>query len=99
MQAKDEQDEMKEEVSRLENYNPTNKQKINSKEEVFDNGKGLFNIRISIIKAFENGMFPLHKENLHKEQAKEEKKEKKEETIPDWIKIEKSCVQLNKTKG
>ena len=35
-QAKDEQDEMKEKMTKLENYNPTNKQKINSKQEVFN---------------------------------------------------------------
>ena len=38
-QANDEQDEMKEELAKLENYNPINVQKINSKEEVFNNAK------------------------------------------------------------
>ena len=70
-------------MTKLENYNPTNKQKINSNEKVFNNAKGLFNIRNSIIKAFEDGIFPLHKEDLHKKQAEEEKKKKKkEERIP-----------------
>ena len=41
-------------------------------------------IRSKIIKAFEDGIFSLSKENLHKEQAKEEKKE---ETIPDWVEV------------
>ena len=35
-----------------------------------------FDIRSKIIKGFENGNFPLYKENLHKEQTKEEKKKK-----------------------
>ena len=33
-EAKDEQDEMKGKMRKLENYNPTNKQKVNSIEEV-----------------------------------------------------------------
>ena len=76
-QANDEQDETKEEMAKLENYNPINVQKINSKKEVFNNAKKLFNIRSKIIKAFEDGIFSLSKENLHKEQAKEEKEEEK----------------------
>ena len=72
-QAKDVQDEMKEEITKLENYNPTNEQKIKSKEEVFNNAKILFDIKSRIIKAFEDGIFPLSKEVLRKEQAKEEK--------------------------
>ena len=73
-QAKDVQDEMKEEITKLENYNPTNEQKIKSKEEVFNNAKILFDIKSRIIKAFEDGIFPLSKEVLRKEQAKEEKR-------------------------
>ena len=92
-QAKDEQNEMKEEITRLENYNPTNKQKITSREEIFNNAKKKFDMRSKIIKAFENGIFPLHKANLHKEQTQEKKNE---ETIPDWIKISK---QKNKRKS
>ena len=72
-QANDEQDEMKEEMAKLENYNPINVQKINTKEEVFNNAKKLFDIRSKIIKAFEDGIFSLHKGNLHNEQTKEEK--------------------------
>ena len=44
-QANDEQDEMKEEMAKLENSNPINVQKINSKEEVFNNAKKLLDIR------------------------------------------------------
>ena len=73
-QAKDVQDEMKEEITKLENYNPTNEQKIKSKEEVFNNAKILFDIKSRIIKAFEDGIFPFSKEVLRKEQAKEEKR-------------------------
>ena len=76
-QAKDEQDEMKEKITKLENYNPINEQKIKSKEEVFNNAKKLFDIRSKIIKAFEDGVFSLFKENLHKKQAEEETKEEK----------------------
>ena len=48
-----------------------------------------FDIRSKIIKVFENGIFPPHKENLHKENLRKEqtKEGKKEETIPDWIKV------------
>ena len=60
-QAKDEQSEMKEEITNLENYNPTNEQKIKSDEEVFNNTKKLFDRRSKIIKAFEDVIFPLSK--------------------------------------
>ena len=40
-QAKDEQNEMMEEITKLQNYNPTNKQKIMFKEEVFNNARKL----------------------------------------------------------
>ena len=73
-QAKDEQDEMKEEITKLKNYNPTNEQKIKSKERVFNNANKLFDIRSRIIKAFEDGIFPYSKENLHKEETEEKKK-------------------------
>ena len=58
--------------------------KTKSREEVLHNAKELFDIRSRVIKAFEDGIFSLNKENLHKEQTKEEKKE---ETIRDWIKV------------
>ena len=74
-QAKDEQDEMKNEIKKMKNYNPTNEQKIKSKEEVFNKAKQLFEITTKIIKAFKDGIFPLSKEHLHKEQAKEVKQE------------------------
>ena len=65
-QANDVQDEMKEDMVKLENYNPINLQKMNSKE-VFNKVKKLFDIRSKIIKAFEDGIFSLSKENVHKE--------------------------------
>ena len=77
---------MKEEMTKLENYNLINNKKAESKE-VFNNGEKLFEIRSKIIKAFKNGIFSMHKENLHKKQTKEEKEEKKEETISDWVKV------------
>ena len=67
---------MKEDITKLENYNPTNEQKIKSKEEVFKNAKKLFDIRSKIIKAFEDAIFPLFNENLHKEKVEKEKKKK-----------------------
>ena len=76
-------DEMKDEMAKLENYNPTNDQKVNSQDKVLNNAKRLSDIRSSIIKAFEDGVFPLSKEVLHKNQSEEEEKE---EIIPDWIK-------------
>ena len=87
-QANDEQDEMKEEITKLEDYNLTSEKKIKSKEEVLHNAKELFDIRSRVIKAFEDGIFSLHKENLHKENLHEEqtKEEKKEQATPDWIK-------------
>ena len=88
-QAKDEQDEMKEEIANLDDYNPINNRKIESKKEVLNNAKKLFEVKSNIIKAFEDGTFPLNKEKLHKEQTKEEEKEEeKEEAIPDWVKID-----------
>ena len=60
---------MKEEITKLANCNPTNKQKIISRE-VFNTAKKLFDIRSNIIKAFENGIFPPQNENLHKEQTR-----------------------------
>ena len=73
-EAKNEQDEMKEEIAKLENYNPTNEKKIKSKEEALPDTTECFDIRSKIIKASEDGIFPLPKENLHKEQAEKEKK-------------------------
>ena len=58
---------MKEEITKLEDYNPTSEKKIKSKEEVLHNVKKLFDIRSRVIKAFKDGIFSLHKENLHKE--------------------------------
>ena len=80
---------MKEEMTKLKNYNPTKEQRVNSKDNVLNNAKKLVNIRSSIIKAFEDGIFPLSKEDSHKNQAQEEEKKtrKKEETIPDQIKV------------
>ena len=51
-QSKDEQDEIKKEITKLENYNPITEQKIKSIEEVFNNAKKLFDITSKIIKAF-----------------------------------------------
>ena len=65
-QAKDEQDEMKEEITKLENYNPTNEQETKSKEEGFNNAKKLFDIKSKIIRAFDDDIFPFSKKNLHK---------------------------------
>ena len=56
-QANDDQDEMKEDITRLEDYNPTSEKKIKFKEQVLHNAKELFDIRSKIIKAFENGIF------------------------------------------
>ena len=50
-------------MAKLGNYNPTNKKRIESKEEEFDNARQLFEIRSKIIKAFEGGTIPLHKKN------------------------------------
>ena len=61
----------------MENYNPTNEQRVNSKDKVLNNPKKLFDIRSSIINAFEDGILPLSKEDSHKNQANEEKKKKK----------------------
>ena len=67
---------MQEEITKLEDYNPTSKKKIKSREEVLHNAKELFDVRNRAIKAFEDGIFSLHQENLHKEQTKEEKRRK-----------------------
>ena len=83
-QANDEKDDMKEEITKLEDYNPTSDKRIKFREEILHDAKELFEIRSRVIQAFEDGIFSLHKENLHKEQTKEDKKE---ETIPDWIKV------------
>ena len=83
-QAKTNQNKMEEKMIKLENYNPISEERVNSKKEVLDNAKELFDTRSRIIKAFEDGISPLPKENLHKEQAEEEEKD---ETIPNWIKV------------
>ena len=76
-------EEMKDEMAKLKNYNPTNEQRVNPQDKVLNNTKRHSNIRSSIIKAFEDGVFPLSKEILYKNQSEEEEKE---EIIPDWIK-------------
>ena len=58
----------------LENCNPISEEKVNSKKEVLDNAKELFDMRSKITKAFEAGIFPLSIEDFHKEQAEEEEK-------------------------
>ena len=68
---------MEEEITKLEDYNPTSEKKIESKEEVLHNAKELFDIRSRVIKTFEDGISSPHKENWHKEQTKEEKAKKK----------------------
>ena len=47
-----------------------------------ENVKKLFGIRNKIIKAFEDGTFPLSKEQAEKE---EEQTGKKEKTSPNWM--------------
>ena len=74
---------MKEEMTKLENYNPPNEIKIKSKEEVIHNAKEIFAVRNRIIKAFEDGIFPLRKAQAEKEIKEEEI----DETIPDWVKV------------
>ena len=51
---------MKEEITKLEDYNPTSKKKIKSREEVLHNAKEPFDVRNRVIKAFEDGIFSLH---------------------------------------
>ena len=79
-QANDEQTEMKEEIAKLENYNPTNEHRVNSKDKILNNAKKLFDIRSSTVKAFGDDIFPLSKEDSHKNQA-EEKEEKKKQFL------------------
>ena len=67
---------MKEEITKLEDSNPTSEKKIKSKKGALHNPKELFDIKNRVMKAFEDGIFSLHKENLHKGHTKEEKKKK-----------------------
>ena len=69
-QPKDEQDEMKEEITKLEDYSPTNKKKVDNTKKVLYNAKKLFHIRSRIIKAFEDGIFPLSKKNVQENKLK-----------------------------
>ena len=61
---------MKKEITDLEGYNPINDQKVKSREEFLNNAKKLFDIRSKTIKAFQDDIFQLSKENLHKEEKK-----------------------------
>ena len=61
---------MKKEITDLEGYNPINDQKVKSREEFLNNAKKLFDIRSKTIMAFQDDIFQLSKENLHKEEKK-----------------------------
>ena len=49
----------------LKKYNPTSKKRKDVKDDVGKNAEELSGIRDRIIRAFEDGTFPLPKENLH----------------------------------
>ena len=76
-EAKDEQDKMERLLMSLKKYNPTSKKRKDAKDEVGKNAEELFGIRDRIIRASEDGTFPLPKENLHEYYAGKEEEKKK----------------------
>ena len=80
-QVKDKQNKMNDLISPLNNYNPHSNEKIKSKSKTFNNASRFFDRREIIIKAFEDGIFPLSTESLYKKRAEKEKEKKKKTLI------------------
>ena len=60
----------------LKKYNPTNRDKIRSRYQVIDNAEIFYHGRNLIIKALEDGIFPLTTKFPYVKQAKTEEEEK-----------------------
>ena len=57
----------------LKEYNPTKLDKIKSREETLNDAEKLYKNRSSVIKAFENGVFPVMSDKA----------------LPKWVKVSK----------
>ena len=77
-QGKEEQNEINEEISDLEKYNPTNQSKI-KKSKVLENARNFFDGRKKIMEAFEEGICSMSKEVLHKNQIEKQAEKQAEE--------------------
>ena len=69
---------MKRLLMSLKKYNPTSEKREKAKNEVEKNAEELCDIRNKIIRAFEDGTFPLSKANLYKKKKKKKKTENKQ---------------------
>ena len=83
-QAINKQDKMEHFVRNLAGYKPRNSDKVKSRAEVLKNAKIFFDGRNLIIYTFEENIFPLPKEGMHRheewtEEDKEEENEEEEE--------------------
>ena len=68
----------------LEEHNPTNLDRINSRKETLINAEELYNNRENVIKAFKNAVFPFKDWFYQKEESNVA-----DETLPDWVKADK----------
>ena len=89
-EAKNSQYKMFELLNDLEDYNPTNPDKIKSTEETLNDAEKLFKNRISVIKAFENGVFPFNYG------FQKEKPDMSDKALPNWVKVSKKRFNMIK---
>ena len=67
----------------LKEYNPTKLDKIKSREETLNDAEKLYKNRSSVIKAFENGVFPFNYG------FQKEKPDMSDKALPNWVKVSK----------
>ena len=67
----------------LKDYNPTNPDKIKSREETLHDAEKLYKNRSGVIKAFENGVFPFNY------RFQKEKPNMPDKALPNWVKVSK----------
>ena len=77
-QSKDEQNEINEEISDLEDYKPANRNKIKEKSKVYENARNFLDERKKIIEAFEKGIFLMPEKVLHKSQIEKQSEKQSE---------------------
>ena len=88
-------------ITKLKNYNPTNKERAEFREEVLKNAKRLYVIRNEIIRAFKDGTFLLPKDAAHKNRAKLDDENDKETDTEDMsdLETEESAEQRRNQRG
>ena len=74
----------------LEEYDPKNLDKINSKKETLISPEKVHNNRDNVIRAFENEILPF-KNGFQKQES-----DMSDNALPKWVKVGKKNIQQNK---